>query len=276
MKKIIIPVDFSKYSEYALKSAASLARKYGAELTVMHMLELSDSIFSSSYNEKGEEMAFMLMLANQKFDSFLDKEYLNGLTVSPVIKKYKVLKEVNDFAASIQADLIVMGSKGHSDQDGVFTGSNTEKVVRHSDIPVLVIKEELDHTELKTIILATDFDSDSVPATKNAVALLESLGSQVSFLHVNLPNIGFLSTDEIEERRNSFLELAGHSEWADRINYVADYSVEDGVLKFANNNQADAIAIISHGRTGLNLFFGGSISEDVVNHARLPVITFKQ
>ncbi|WP_115462392.1 universal stress protein [Winogradskyella aurantiaca] len=276
MKKIIIPVDFSKYSEYALKSAASLARKYGAELTVMHMLELSDSIFSSSYNEKGEEMAFMLMLANQKFDNFLDKDYLEGLTVTPVIKKHKVLKEVNDFAASIQADLIVMGSKGHSDQDGVFTGSNTEKVVRHSDIPVLVIKEELDHTELKAIVLATDFDSDSVPATKNAVTLLESLGIEVSFLHVNLPNIGFMSTDEIQDRRNSFLEVAGHPEWSDRINYVADYSVEDGVLKFANNNNADAIAVISHGRTGLNLFFGGSISEDVVNHARLPVITFKQ
>ncbi|MEM1003572.1 MAG: universal stress protein [Bacteroidota bacterium] len=139
MKKIIIPVDFSKYSEYALRTAASLARKYGAELTVMHMLELSDSIFSSSKNEKGEETAFMLMLAKQEFNNFLEKDYLKGLSVTPVIKKHKVLKEVNEFAESISADLIVMGSKGHSDHDGVFTGSNTEKVVRHSDIPVLVI-----------------------------------------------------------------------------------------------------------------------------------------
>ncbi len=181
MKRIIIPVDFSKYSEYALKTAASLARKHGAELTVMHMLELSESIFSSSSNEKNEETAFMLMLADKEFKKFLDKDYLEGLTVTPVIKHHKVLKEVDEVAKSINADLIVMGSKGHSDHDGVFTGSNTEKVVRHSDIPVLVVKEELDHTDFKNVVLATDFEEDNVAASKNAVNLLQSLGCEVTF-----------------------------------------------------------------------------------------------
>jgi nucleotide-binding universal stress UspA family protein len=276
MKKIIVPVDFSKYSEYALKAAASLARKYQAELTVMHMLELSDSIFSSSKNDKGEESAFMLMLAKREFNNFLEKDYLEGLDVTPVIKKHKVLNEVNDFAHSIDADLIVMGSKGHSDHEGVFTGSNTEKVVRYSDIPVLVIKEELGNTNFKKVVLAMDFEEDNVPAAKNAVKLLEGLGSEVSFIHVNLPNIGFQSSDEIEEKKDTFLELTGHKEWESKVAYVADYSVEDGVLKYASKINADAIAVISHGRTGINLFFGGSITEDVVNHAKLPVIAFKQ
>lgn len=276
MKKIIVPVDYSKYSEYALKTAAQLAKKYDAELIVMHMLELSDSIFSSSRHEKGEEMHFMLMLAKKEFDAFLDKDYLEGITVTPVIKKHKVLKEVHDFSEDHKSDLIVMGSKGYSDHDGVFTGSNTEKVVRHSDTPVLVIKDELNHTDFKTVVLATDFDTDSVPATKKAVSLIEDLGAKVSFLHVNLPNVGFLSSDEIDEKRAAFLELAGHPEWEADMNYVADYSVEDGVLKHAEKTNCDAIAVISHGRTGLNLFFGGSISEDVVNHAKRPVIAFKQ
>lgn len=276
MKRIIIPVDFSKYSEFALMAGASLAKKYGAELTVMHMLELSESIFTSSENEKSEETAFMLLLAKREFDKFLDKDYLNGLTITPVVKHHKVLKEVNDFATAAQADLIIMGSKGHSDHDGVFTGSNTEKVVRHSDVPVLVIKEELGSNELKDIVLATDFEDDNVPATKNAVTLLENLGSTVKLLHVNLPNIGFLSTEEITEKRDEFLKKLNHPEWKDKIDYISDYSVEDGVLKYANKNNIGAIAMISHGRTGLNLFFGGSISEDVVNHAKKPVITFKQ
>jgi nucleotide-binding universal stress UspA family protein len=242
----------------------------------MHMLELSESIFSSSSNEKSEETAFMLMLADKEFKNFLAQDYLEGLSVTPVIKHHKVLKEVDEVAKSISADLIVMGSKGHSDHDGVFTGSNTEKVVRHSDIPVLVVKEELDHTDFKKVVLATDFDEDNVPATKKAYALLSSLGCEVSFIHVNLPNIGFLSTEEIEERRDNFLEMTGHPEWKDQIHYVSDYSVEDGVLKYAVKTNADAIAAISQGRTGLNLFFGGSITEDVVNHAKRPVIAFKQ
>ncbi|MEM1003573.1 MAG: universal stress protein, partial [Bacteroidota bacterium] len=85
--------------------------------------------------------------------------------------------------------------------------------------------------------MATDFEEDNVPASKKAVKLLESLGSEVTFLSVNLPNIGFLSTYEIEQRRDDFLELAGHPEWVDKIAYVSDYSVEDGVLKYANKTK---------------------------------------
>lgn len=46
MKKIIVPVDFSKHSEYALETAAALAKQHQSELVVMHMLELSESVFS--------------------------------------------------------------------------------------------------------------------------------------------------------------------------------------------------------------------------------------
>ena len=71
MKKIIIPVDFSQHSEYALETAAALAKKHNSELIIMHMLELSESIFSASSSERNEETAFMLMVTNKKFESFL-------------------------------------------------------------------------------------------------------------------------------------------------------------------------------------------------------------
>ena len=77
MKKIIIPVDFSEYSEYALKTGASLAKKHNSELIVMHMLELSESIITTSDSQKSEETAFMLMVANKKFEEFLDKHLNN-------------------------------------------------------------------------------------------------------------------------------------------------------------------------------------------------------
>ena len=54
-----------------------------------------------------------------------------------------------------------------------------------------------------------------------------------------------------------------------------DDSVEQGVLNFAKKIKADLIGIATHGRKGLSHFFNGSISEDLVNHAHSPVITFK-
>ncbi|MEY8848455.1 universal stress protein [Psychroserpens sp. XS_ASV72] len=276
MKKIIIPVDFSKHSEYALETGALLAKKHNAELIVMHMLELSESIFSASSSEKNEETAFMLMVTNKKFESFLDKPYLEGITVTPMIKHHKVLKEVDEVATQLKADLVIMGSKGINDYDGVFTGSNTEKVVRYSNTPVLVVKSKPKSVEFEAVVLATDFSEDSVSAVSSAMELLNSLSNKVTLLHVNRPNINFASTEEIEERVENFLHKAKHPEWKDQITYIADYSVENAVMNYANKNSMDAIAMITHGRKGISHLFAGSISEDLVNQSKLPVITLKK
>ncbi len=275
MKKIIIPVDFSQHSEYALETGAALAKQHNAELIVMHMLELSESIFSTSGSEKSEETAFMLMVTNKNFEEFLDKPYLEGITVTPLIKHHKVLKEVSDVASHEKADLIIMGSRGHSDHDGVFTGSNTEKVVRYSDTPVLVVKSKPSSINFKNVVLSCDFNEESISAVKNALETLNELSEKVTLLHINLPNLSFLSTDEINEKVEDFLKLSKLDTKNFDIAFASDHMVEDGVLNYAKREGADAVSIITHGRTGLSHFFGGSISEDLVNHSKLPVITFK-
>ena len=59
------------------------------------------------------------------------------------------------------------------------------------------------------------------------------------------------------------------------INIHNAYSVEDGILQFAKMKGAKLIGTSTHGRRGLSHFFNGSISEDLVNHANMPVITFR-
>ena len=54
-----------------------------------------------------------------------------------------------------------------------------------------------------------------------------------------------------------------------------DINVEKGILHFAKSINADLIGMSTHGRKGLSHFFNGSISEDLVNHAKRPVVTFK-
>ena len=134
MKKIIVPVDFSEHSEFALEAAAGLAHKFGSELIVLHMLELSNAIISSASEALNQETIYYLKLAEQKFETFLDKPYLEGLKVSPVVKHFKVWSEVNEVSIAHKANLIVMGSQGASGIKEVLIGSNTQKVVRYSDI----------------------------------------------------------------------------------------------------------------------------------------------
>ena len=73
-----------------------------------------------------------------------------------------------------------------------------------------------------------------------------------------------------------FLEKAdGNLNKINDIQYISDYTVEEGVLTFANLVGADLIAVPTHGRRGISHFFSGSIGEDIANHSTLPVITFK-
>ncbi|MEZ4792411.1 MAG: universal stress protein [Gelidibacter sp.] len=96
----------------------------------------------------------------------MDKEYLEGVNVIPIIKRHKVYNEVDALAKQISADLIIMGSQGLTLQDGIFAGSNAEKMVRNSSTPVLVIKSNPKDFKLKNVIFATDMSLESVPAFK--------------------------------------------------------------------------------------------------------------
>ena len=71
MKKIIVPVDFSKHSEYAMEAASILAKKHGAEILALHMLEMSDALLTKADNEQNAKAIFFLKLAEQKFEDFL-------------------------------------------------------------------------------------------------------------------------------------------------------------------------------------------------------------
>ncbi len=275
MKKIIVPIDFSEHSEYALKTAAKLAKKTNAELLVLHMLEMSDVILTKSDSEQQQKTVFFLKLVEQKFEAFLDKDYLKDVNVTPIVKHFKVFSEVNDVAKEHDASLIVMGSHGTSGFKEFFVGSNTERVVRNSEIPVLVIKNEIKDINFSTAVFATSFEEENVRPYLTATSMFKSFGTKLILLYVNLPNEHFKSSVEIEKKIAEFLITADGN--LDRINdvaYQADYTVEQGVINYANKVGADIIAIPTHGRKGISHFFAGSIGEDIANHSPLPVMTF--
>ncbi len=275
MKKIIVPIDFSEYSEYALKTASRLARNNNAELLVLHMLEMSEVMLTAS-GEEPQKVIYFLKLAEQRFEDFLKKDYLKDIKVTPIVKHFKVFSEVNEIAKKYDADLIVMGSHGASGVKEFFVGSNTERVVRHADIPVLVVKNDLSQVNFEVVAYACDFSEASIAAYLKAVKMFEKMGSKLYLVYVNLPNDKFKNSLEIEKLAvNFFTKAEGNLDKMDVVYYTSDYTVEDGILSSAIKIGADLIAIPTHGRKGLSHFFEGSVGEDVANHSTLPVITFK-
>jgi nucleotide-binding universal stress UspA family protein len=276
MKKIIVPIDFSEHSEYALKAAALLSKKMDVEIYALHMLDLQEVNFSQSSGFSQEKGIFFLKLAEKRFEKFLQKDFLKEVKLVPIIKHYKVFSEVNAIAKEINADLIIMGSHGASGLKEFFTGSNTEKVIRYAEIPVLILKNELNDVDFSDIVFATDFSEETIPAFNKMLDSLDFLGAKKHLLFVNSPNEQFKTTPEMDALANNFLMKAeGHTNRLVNVNFVCAKSIEDGILDFSNAVGADLIALITHGRKGLSHVFSGSISEDVSNHSALPIMTFK-
>ncbi len=277
MKKILVPVDFSQHSEYAMEVAATIAKKQNAEIVALHMMGLSDAVVTKNQSREVFEAMYYMKLAETRFAEFLDKDYLKGIPVTDAVHNYTIFSEINDVATQMDIDLIVMGSHGSSGLKGFFVGSNTEKVVRTSEIPVLVIKHRHENFNPEVGVFACDFLENSIGPYKRAKKMFEVFGVEMQMLYVNLAG-DFRSTREIEKRILSFLKNAREDNPLETLNKVVQYSeytVEAGIFGFSQVSSADIIALPTQGRQGLAHFFSGSIGEDVVNHSDLPVMTFR-
>jgi nucleotide-binding universal stress UspA family protein len=252
--------------------AVSLAKKHDSEILALHMLELNQAMITSSESFHPEQTVFLIKLAEKRFAEFLDKTYLKDVSIKPIVKHYKVFSEINEVAKQHNADVIVMGSHGVDGLKEMFVGSNTEKVVRTADIPVIVIKEGISHFKVDRLVFASNFRLENLLAYQKAKAFADMLSAEMDMVYINTPGDDFLSTGDAYEQINQFLANANAGV---EVNIYNDYNVERGILNYSEKSGADIVAIPTHGRKGLSHFFMGSIGEDVANHSKIPVVTFK-
>jgi nucleotide-binding universal stress UspA family protein len=273
MKKILIPTDFSQNAEYALKVAAQIAKKNGGEIILLHMLELphqaSDAIGSGT---DIPELMFFKNAAIKRLEDLMDEDYLDGLKVSEIVQFEMAFDGILRISQINNVDLIVMGSHGASGYKEMFIGSNAEKVVRNSEVPVLIIKKDEGEFAVNDFVFASDFNDEAKKPFEKAVEFANKFDATLHLVMVNTPN-NFKSTTVAEETMKNFLSNFNVSKVATHI--YNETNVEKGILNFSDKIGADLIGMSTHGRKGLSHFFNGSISEDLVNHAKLPVVTFK-
>lgn len=273
MKKILVPTDFSGQADYALHVASQLAKRHRCDIYLLHMLELpiNEVDALSSHSDLPEAM-FYMKLARKRFDEVLNKPFLKKIKVHEIVKFHQAFDGIIDTCKEYKIDLIVMGSHGVSGFKEMFIGSNTEKVVRTSDIPVLVIKNYHKNFKVNNFIYASDFTDENKEPFKKAMKFAKLVDATMHLLMINTPN-KFLTTDEADSRMQNFMKGTRFKNYT--INIYNDYTIEKGILNFAHHIDAGLIGMSTHGRKGIAHFFNGSISEDLVNHAKRPVITFK-
>ena len=273
MKNLLVPTDFSEQSENALKVAAQLAKKHDCKIHLLHVLEIPmhkvDPL--TSYNNLPEAVYFM-KLAHKQFEKLKDKEYLKGIAIHENVEFHEIFKGVFQVCKKRHIDLVIMGSNGASGLREMLIGSNTEKVVRTSETPVLVVKNEHETFNVNHFVFASDFKDESKIPYKKAIEFAKILNTKIHLLMVNTPN-KFMSSAKANSRMKTFAGSFDYDHFS--TNIYNDDTIEKGIMNFSTSINADLIGMSTHGRQGISHFFNGSISEDLVNHAKRPVITFK-
>lgn len=274
MKKILVPTDFSEQAQNALEVAAQLAKRYNSEIYLLHMLELPSQLIDATAGTSNQvpEAIYFMKKAHEKFEDVKQKEFLKDIPVYETVMFHGAFNGIMEVAKKNGCDLIVMGSHGATGFKEVFIGSNTEKVVRNSEIPVLVIKDATSIFDIKDIVFACDF----VPHVKNsfieATKFAEMIDAKMHLVYINTAN-KFKTSENLDKKMKKFLEDVDFSNYT--LNVYNAESIEKGILKFSALKNAGLIGISTHGRKGLAHFLNGSVSEDLVNHSKKPVITFK-
>lgn len=272
MKRILVPTDFSEQAENALKVAIQLAKRHNSEIFVLHSMEMPLHLASSADSGSLPESLFFIKLAEKHFSELREKTYLDGVVLNEAIGHMEIYEDIKEAVKKNDIDLIVMGSSGASGFKEMFVGSNTEKVVRTSKIPVLVIKNNHTAFEIKDFVFATDFSEECRSPFNEAQKFAKTVGAKMHLLFINTPS-DFKTNKEAIKIMNNFVKGMGAENYT--LNVYNDTSVEKGIMNFAKESKAQLIGMSTHGRKGISHFFNGSISEDMVNHANMPVITFK-
>ncbi|HEY0090861.1 MAG TPA: universal stress protein, partial [Flavobacterium sp.] len=189
MKRILVPTDFSKHAEYALRVAAQIARNNGSEIILLHMLELphqgSDALATGAAIP---EIMYFKNKAIQKLEDLMDVDYLKGVTVSEVIQFEKAFEGILGISKKNNVDFIVMGSHGASGFQEMFIGSNTEKVVRSSEVPVLVIKNDIPEFRANNFVFASDFAPEIKKPFRKIKEFADLFNAHLHLVMINTPN----------------------------------------------------------------------------------------
>jgi nucleotide-binding universal stress UspA family protein len=138
-KTIIVPVDGSEGANKAAKFAGVLARQAGAELTLMHVYDAPTASAMGLARQSREEMEHIKEeIAKGSFQA-AEKE-LEGMPVKHYVTLGHPSHEIVSYAQQVKADLIVMGSRGQSQMEGLLLGSVSDRVVHHAHCAVTVVR----------------------------------------------------------------------------------------------------------------------------------------
>lgn len=277
MDKILVPFDFSDVATHALNFAADLARKNEAKVTVINVIEqpTPDTIKTMGIRDYDPmENLYMMKLIESvkaKMENLMTESGYKDINLNYKIVLGQPFNEITEEIKTEGIELVVMGTSGASGAQEFLVGSNAERMVRYSECPVITLSEPADVSKIKSIVVASNFQDVPKSFITHISRLQEAFQAELRLVKINTP-ASFTITRNDKKQMEDFIKQSRISKCTYEIYNFSNE--EDGIIAYAEDINAQLIAVGTRQKKGLGHFLSGSIAEDVVNHSKVPVWTF--
>ena len=273
MKKILVPIDFSEVSTLAAEFAVDLAERSKAEMIFLHSVQFgyyNDYLYGTGLN--------LQTMIDEVNESLKEKmaEFVKGLKtdlkIETKISGLALLDAVKETVSDEDIGLVIVGTKGSSGWAELMVGSNTERIVRWTDCPVISVASNTTFDSIRKILVPIDLREIQDDFMEKLARLQMLFSADIEFLWVKTPHN--IENDELVMQE--FSKFVSKYKFKDP-SFVITNNVfpSDGILEEAMGLKADMIAMATHARRGISHWLSGSITEDTINHIDIPVWTFK-
>jgi nucleotide-binding universal stress UspA family protein len=280
--KILCPVDFFPASDAAANYAAGLAANYDARV---HLLHVVTPLLPTAYEYAIDTSAIMDSLeksAADELNKLAVRAKIAGVPADTEVRVGDVYEEIKSCIEIEKPELLVMGTHGRRGVERWFMGSTTEKLLRHSPVPLLTISGSGERfatsPRFRRILVTTDFSEGTADALAYAFSVAQENDSRITLLHV----VHDVAADVSGKYRDSLIKgvekqlqdlvPAEAKNWCDVVT-----SVETGVpyriiLRTLEDEKVDLLVMNIHGKGMLDRALLGSTAERVVRAASCPVM----
>lgn len=290
---VLCPVDFSEISQHALDHAAAIARWYEARLTLLYVfanlptMDLPPLVLEDADRER-------LLSDLRQMAAAVPRDVPVEFSIQ---EAGFVHEEILAQLGATHADLLVLATHGRSGFQRLFLGSVTEKVIRKTTCPTLVVPPRASDVpagspiQFRRILCAVDFSESSLDALAHAINMAEEANAQLTVLHVvefppmlnvepTMPavNLSRLREAAASDGRRKLEELIPEEA---RTYCTVDTAVVEGrayreILRQATERQSDLIVMGVHGRGALDLLVFGSTTHHVIRASACPVLIVRR
>lgn len=280
LKNILLATSFSKSSEYVLQDALYMARIFQSKITLIYVLP------NNIENEKAKEL--LKQFAIQQLNLINKKLKDEGIETSKPILEYGIFSDkIIETAEKINANVIIIGAGEELKDDVFILGANAEKIIKKSNKPVFVLKNEKQFN-IKKILCPVDFSAESERALKNAITIAHRFKAQLVIFTVYEVSHLYSIQHKIDlEEQIGTIRKAHEKEFAsflDNFNLIGldvILEIEQGVpdvqiLKAVDKHNSDLLIIGTTGRSGISKILMGSVTEKVIRKIPSAFITLKK